>query len=519
VNLANTAWELLSELPTQRLDEVAVIDGARRCTYRELARRAAGVSEWLQGRGIRRGDRVAVHLRKSVEEVVALFGIWHAGAIAVDVSGQWTLGQLDYVLRDCGVRALVTDAKRARELAKTELPPDVQAVLVAGDAPADDRMDTFADVPSAPRAAATRVIDRDLAAIMYTSGSTGLPKGVMLSHQNLVLGARSVARYLAIGPEDRLLSLLPLCFDYGLNQLLTTCLVGATIVLQAVPMPSEIAKTIAAHEVTGFAAVPPTWVQLVRWLADTGTRLPSLRYVTNSGGKIPRPILEQMPEVLPGVDIVLMYGLTEAFRSTWLPPEKFAKKMGAMGQAIPNAEVWVVDPDLGVCGPGQQGELVHRGALVSLGYWGKPEATREKIRPCPQLAHLIGDEPVVWSGDIVEIDEDGDLWFVGRHDGMIKSSGFRLSPTEVEEIVHRSGIVGEVVAFGVDDDALGQAVHVSVTPLQSHGTVDIEALERYVRAQMPHYMVPRAIHERAAMPRTASGKIDRPRVIADACEG
>jgi acyl-CoA synthetase (AMP-forming)/AMP-acid ligase II len=210
-----------------------------------------------------------------------------------------------------------------------------------------------------------------------------------------------------------------------------------------------------------------------------------------------------------------MYGLTEAFRSTWLPPGKFASKPGAIGQAIPNAECWVVDPDIGVCGPGQEGELVHRGALVSLGYWGRPEDTAAKIRPCPALAHLIGDEPVVWSGDIVRVDDDGDFWFVGRRDGMLKCSGFRLSPTEVEEIAHRSELIGEVVAFGVDDEALGQAVHVAVSPPARESAVDIEALGRYFRDHMPHYMVPRAIHVRPAMPRTASGKIDRPRVIAE----
>jgi acyl-CoA ligase (AMP-forming) (exosortase A-associated) len=508
VNLANTAWELLAGNLPAGAERLAVVDGERRCTYGELERRAAAVAAWLTSRGVRRGDRVGIHLRKSLEEVVGMFAVWRAGAVAVDVSHQWTAAQLDYVLRDCGVKALVTDARHARDLEARGLPDTLEAVLVAGDAPTD------ATTPP------VRTIDRDLAAIMYTSGSTGMPKGVMLSHQNLVLGARSVAQYLRISPDDRLLSLLPLCFDYGLNQVTSAALVGASVVLQAIPMPSEIAKTIANEGVTGFAAVPPTWVQLVPYLAETRTRLPSLRYVTNSGGKIPQSVLERMPEVFPGVDIVLMYGLTEAFRSTWLPPEKFAAKAGAMGQAIPNAECWVVDPDLGVCGPGQEGELVHRGALVSLGYWGRPEDTAAKIRPCAQLAHLIGDEPVVWSGDIVRVDEDGDFWFVGRRDGMIKCSGFRLSPTEVEEIAHASALVGEAVAFGVEDEALGEAVHLVVTPAASAAPsaktaeVDIPALERYFRSHMPHYMVPRAIHVRATLPRTASGKIDRPQVVA-----
>ena len=228
-----------------------------------------------------------------------------------------------------------------------------------------------------------------------------------------------------------------------------------------------------------------------------------------------------MPAVFPGVDIVLMYGLTESFRSTWLEPRRFAAKMGAIGQAIPGAEVYVVKPEGGIAGPGEQGELVHRGPLVSMGYWGRPDATAEKIRPCPALSALIGDEPVVWSGDTVRVDEDGDLWFVARADAMIKTSGFRLSPDEVEDLVCRSGLVADAVAFGVDDDDLGQVVHVALTALPDF---DVDALTRHCRRTMPHYMVPAALSrldrsdaedrerqareagDRGAMPQLAGGR-------------
>ena len=245
---------------------------------------------------------------------------------------------------------------------------------------------------------------------------------------------------------------------------------------------------------------------------ESPTALPSLRRITNSGGKIPLNVLERMPAVFPGVDIVLMYGLTESFRSTWLEPRKFAAKMGAIGRAIPGAEVYVVRPEGGIAGPGEQGELVHRGPLVSMGYWGQPDATAEKIRPCPALSEVIGDEPVVWSGDTVRVDDDGDLWFVARADAMIKTSGFRLSPDEVEDLVCRSGLVADAVAFGVDDDDLGQVVHVAVTALPDF---DVDALTRHCRRTMPHYMVPRRFHVwTAAMPRTASGKLARPEIVA-----
>jgi len=249
---------------------------------------------------------------------------------------------------------------------------------------------------------------------------------------------------------------------------------------------------------------------VVRLLKDRPTPLPALRRVTNTGGKLPLNVLEALPAAFPGVDLYLMYGLTESFRSTYLAPEKYARKMGAIGQAIPGAEVYVVTAGGGLAGPGEEGELVHRGPLVSLGYWGKPDLTREKIRPCPELESMIGDEPVVYSGDVVRIDADGDLWFVGRRDAMIKTSGVRLSPDEVEDLVCRSGLVGDAVAYGVDDEDVGQAVHVAVVPLDGFSE---EAMARHCRRAMPSYMWPRLwrVWDRP-MPRTASGKLDRPEI-------
>lgn len=510
--LAFTFSDLLELNLDRRADHPLVVDRQRRATYAEIAGAAAGVAATLRDLGVRRGDRVVVHLHKSIEEVVAMFAVARLGAVFVNISHQWTVDQLDYVLRDSGAGVLFTDVRVARALTARGLPDGVRCVIVNGEAPAHPRMVAWADLPRAAPAPAPAGIDVDLAAILYTSGSTGAPKGVMLTHLNLVQGARSVARYLRNHPADRLLSLLPFSFDYGLSQLTTMCLVGGTIVLQPVMMAAEIVKTLAAHEVTGFAAVPPAWIQVVRFLAERRTPLPALRYVTNSGGKIPDDILRLMPQVFPGAEIFLMYGLTEAFRSTYLPPERFHDKMGSMGRAIPDVEVYVIAAGEGVCGPGQQGELVHRGSLISRGYWGKPEATAEKIRPCPELRHLIGDEPVVYSGDIVRLDEDGDLWFVGRNDAMIKASGFRISPTEVEDIVFRSGLVAEVVAFGVPHELNGQAVEVAVT-YPAGAPLDADALLAHCRRHMPTYMVPQRIHAwPGEFPRGGSGKIDRPQV-------
>lgn len=517
--LSFTVYDLLAKNLDGRADHTALVDGDRRVTYGELARRADALAVWLEDRGVRRRDRVGIHLRKSVEEVVATFAAARLGAVFVNLYPAWTPRQVAHIASDCGMKALVTDARKARLLVEAGVPAPIEHVLFDGELPAgaDERMASWADVPrdDAPRAPAP-AISPDLAAILYTSGSTGPPKGVMLSHANIVEGARSVARYLKNGPDDRILGFLPLCFDYGLNQLTTMALVGGTLVLHSVFLPPEIVKTLVRERVTGFAAVPPTWIQVARYLLEVRTDLPALRYITSSGGPLPKATLEALPRAFPKAEIYLMYGLTEAFRSTYLDPALYHEKMGAIGRAIPNVETFVVDETQGICGPGEEGELVHRGPLVSLGYWSKPDATAEKIRPCPHLAPMIGDEKVCYSGDIVRIDEDGIYWFVGRKGAFIKPNGLRVSPTEVEDVVYESGLVEHAVAFGVEDEALGEAVHVAVSA-RPGGPLDPKALLAHCRRHLPLYMVPQEVHVLDGdLPRLASGKIDRGAVVAAA---
>ena len=504
-----TLYRLLADNLPQHAEKIALIDAGRQVNYAGLMTEVDRVASWLVARGVAAGDRVIVHVRKGIDEVVAMFGALKIGAVVVNVNVQWTPAQLAYVAGDCRASAAILGSTGAAGAFPAHLPLLIREgkALPSGATAWDDLAETeVAEVAPEPDS---------LAMIIYTSGSTGMPKGVMLSHRNIRIGARAVAEYLELSEDDRLLSVLPYSFDAGLNQLTTMLLVGGTVVHQPVAMPSEVIRMAALHAVTGIAGVPPLWNQIVRYLRDAPTPLPALRRITNTGGKIPPDILPLLPQVFPGARIFLMYGLTEAFRSTYLPPERFAAKMGAIGQAIPHAQVFVVKPGIGPAGPGEQGELVHTGPLVSMGYWERPELTAEKIRPCPELAHLIGDTPVVWSGDLVRVDADGDLWFVGRMDDMIKTLGFRLSPTEVEDLVSKSGLVTDVVAWGVDDAELGQAVHVAVSlgPDATEG-----AVMAHCRKTMAHYMVPRRIHPwPGAMPRTASGKLDRPAIIT-ACK-
>lgn len=508
--LTTTFYQLLADNLPIRPHKQALIDADRAATYEEVGHEVDRLAGYLHAHGIRPGDRVIVQLRKGITEAAVMFAISKIGAVIVNVNVQWTVEQLDYVANNCGARLLIVEPKVADALALRKLPEPVRRVLVKGNAPDMPHYDGWLAVKESHVVGEAMRLETELAMIIYTSGSTGRPKGVMLSHRNIVAGARSVARYLKLSEDDRLLSVLPYSFDYGLNQLTTMMLMGGTVIHQPVAMAAEIVRNMLQHEVTGVAAVPPLWNQIVRLLHERPTPFPALRRITNSGGKIALNILKQMPEAFPEVDVYLMYGLTEAFRSTYLPPEQFKRKMGSIGHAIPGAEIYVVKHGEGVAGPGEQGELVHRGPLVSMGYWGMPEATDEKIRPCPELAPMIGDEPVVFSGDIVEIDAEGDLWFVGRNDAMIKTSGFRVSPDEIEDMVCRSGMVADAVAFGINDSDMGQLVHVAVTPLPGFSEA---ALLKHCQRVMPHYMIPRRIHVwENPMPRTSSGKLARPDV-------
>lgn len=518
-------WALLAANLPLRPDKIACIDPDRRISYAGLAQEAGRVADWLSACNIKAGDRVIVQIRKGIDEVAAMFGIWKMGGVVVNVNSHWTPAQLAYVAKDCRAAAAIMtpQAKAAQaQLAQDRIgqhgAPALGATLpclVQGSsANANAGGDPWGSLPADHGAAAAMVDPESLAMIIYTSGSTGLPKGVMLSHRNIRIGAVSVAAYLKLDHSDRLLSVLPYSFDAGLNQLTTMMLTGGTVVHQALSMPAEVIRMAQAEEVTGIAGVPPLWGPIVRLLEHAPRQLPHLRRITNTGGKIAPNILELMPKVFPAVDIYLMYGLTEAFRSTYLPPERFQAKMGSIGQQIPNAQVFVIKSGEGIAQAGEQGELVHAGPLVSMGYWERPELSAAKIRPCPELAHLLGDQPVVWSGDLVRVDADGDLWFVSRMDDMIKTMGFRLSPTEVEDLIAQSGMVGDVVAYGVEDAEKGQAVQIAVTLL---GPADLQTLHGYAKRQLAHYMQPRHIHcWDGPMPRTASGKLDRPAIIAAA---
>ena len=431
--------------------------------------------------------------------------------------------QVGYILRDCGVRVLVTTGERLRSLQEAlGQCPDLAHVVVVGDAdvgaPAGGvGLHRWADLLAAAPKAGHRVIDSDIAAILYTSGSTGSPKGVVLSHRNMVAGAKSVASYLENCSEDVLLAALPLSFDAGFSQLTTAFHSGASVVLLDYLLPKDVVQAVAGHAVTGLTAVPPLWIQLtqVSWPDGAGDRL---RYIANTGGRMPQDTLGRLRALLPRARPFLMYGLTEAFRATYLPPEEVDGRPDSIGKAIPNSEILVVREDGSLCDVDEPGELVQRGALVAQGYWNDVARTAERFRPLPgREPGLALPEIAVFSGDTVRRDAEGFLYFVGRRDEMIKSSGYRISPTEVEEAVYATGLISECAAFGVPHATLGEVVAL-VVAAPAGATLDLQALKKSCRERLPAYMMPAVFDVRdGPLARNANGKIDRKSLAASLC--
>ena len=522
--------ELISLAARRTPHAIALTYGTTSMSYAELDAAVTKFASGVLGLGLLRSERVAIYLEKRFETVIASFGAPAAGGVFVPVNPLLKPEQVAFILRDCNVCVLVTSPERLATM-KDALAtcPDLRHVIVtdaAGGALADPSATNslashahwvraeWQKVLQSPPGSGHRVIDTDMLAILYTSGSTGKPKGVVLSHRNMVAGAKSVASYLENTGQDTLLAALPLSFDAGFSQLTTAFHVGARVVLLNYLMPRDVLKAMVREKVTGLTVVPPLYIQLAQleWPASINEQL---RYFANTGGHMPLDTLTLLRQRVPKAKPFLMYGLTEAFRSTYLPPDEVDRRPDSIGKAIPNAEILVLREDGTPCGPDEQGELVHRGALVGMGYWNDAEKTAERYKLLAPDAPgrqpgLQLPEYAVFSGDTVRRDADGFLYFIGRRDEMIKTSGYRVSPVEVEEVLYATRMVGECVAFGVAHPALGHAIQVIATNPDDTRAIEIKSLLAECKARMPAYMVPAGIEVVAGpLPRNPNGKIDR----------
>jgi long-chain acyl-CoA synthetase len=504
----------LSESARRAPARVALVAGDRRLDYAELERLANRLAHVLVAAGVARGDRVLVQLENSVEAVVSVFAVLKAGAAFVMVNPGTKAGKLAYIASNCRAAAIVTDAAHqlaARQCLATETPiasvagpGTVRALVLADEAIARPGV---AETPPAVRA-----IDVDLAALVYTSGSTGGPKGVMLTHANMVAAATSIAQYLELRADDVILNVLPLSFDYGLYQALLACKLGATLVLERnFAYPAAMLERIAAERVTGLPIVP-TMSALLLQLDLRRWDLSSLRFITNTGAVLPARHIAGLRSALPQARIYSMYGLTECKRVAYLPPEQVDQRPGSVGKAMPNTETWIVDDAGEKVGPGEVGELVVRGSNVMKGYWENPEATDRVLRPGP-----LPGEKVLYSGDLFRTDAEGYLYYVGRKDEIIKSRGEKVSPREVEEVLHAMPGIAEAAVIGVPDRILGTAVKAVIVARQGVTLTEREVLH-HCRAYLEDFMLPKFVEFRASLPKSGNGKVAKKELQQPATE-
>lgn len=483
-NTALMLWRTASRLP----GKTAVIERERSVTYAELQAKAGAVAAALRAAGVQPGDRVVVLLERGIDAYAAYFGVLASGALAVVLNELLRPRQVEYALAHAGAKVLLTShaiqARLHREIETAALVIDVGVIGAC------------AEFTPVAKAAA------DAAQITYTSGSTGLPKGVVASHGNVWSAIETVAGYLGLTEEDRVAGLLPISGVYGANQMLTAVLTGGTLLVPKSPIMNQVAAELRACKATVLAAVPPLWMQLLQAPVFTDQPLPSLRIMQNAGGHIAPSAVRRLREVQPQAQLYLQYGMTEVFRSTYLPPGEVDVRPGCMGRTIPGAELLVVREDGTLCDPDEVGELVHGGPTVTQGYWNDTTRTAETFRPHPIRG---ASETVVYSGDLVRQTADGYFYFVGRRDRMIKTLGYRVGPDEILDVLYASGQIREGIVTALEDADRGQRI-VAYVVLGESGS--LEHLKRYCRAELPRYMQPNEIATLTELPKLPNGKHD-----------
>ena len=464
----------------------AVVERGGSVSHTGLRDHAAAFGAALRAAGVAPGDRVAIWLERGSTAAAAFFGALAAGAMAVIVNESLRPRQVEHVLEHSGARCLITTAelvtRQPRPLATAAGVLDAAEIRPGGE----------------PLVPVSRHAD-DPAQIVYTSGSTGLPKGVVVSHGNLRAVTEAVVAYLGLASDDRIASLLPFSFVYGVGQLLCAVGAGAALVVERSPLPQQMVETARREQVTVLAAVPPLWMRLVRVPAFAGGLLPRLRVLTNAGGHLPVEIVRALRRAQPQARLFLMYGLTEAIRCTYLPPEELDRRPDSIGRPIPGGVVHVLRDDGTEASPEEVGELVYSGPTVTLGYWNDPDQTARVFRPGPT------GERAVFSGDMVRRDAAGFLYFVGRRDRIIKTLGYRVGPDEIAAVLYASGEVADALVVGEPDATRGERIVAHVV-LAARGS--LERLSAFCTRELPRHLQPARVDVHDALPLLPSGKHD-----------
>lgn len=497
-------YDILAESTVLHPLAPALEHGADIVTYQSFKARVDDLRGRLLAAGIRPGDRVAVMLNRDFDEPAMMFALSACRAVFANFNRLWKSAQVSYGLGYLKPKLFITtQAMGGRLLAAEGFNQPAEIILP---------IEHLRQLPPVEdyKALIGKSSPLDLGAIIFTSGSSGFPKGVMHTHAGLIRWTESTVRYLGNRPGDRVLTILPLAFGYGLNQLLSMIHCGGCYRISRSVLASDIINELAEHPITGLAGIPAFWRDFARALShhkSAGEDF-SLRYMTNAGGHCPATVLGELRDNAGSADMVLMYGTTETLRSAYLPPHLLDSKMGALGLPVPGAEVLLVNSEGKPCEPGEMGEIVHRGATVARGYFGLDASANDRFRAPPEWLETEEDETVFYTGDLARRDDDGILWFETRHDRQIKISGFRVSPSEIEEVVRQMEAVDDAIATCVKTPGQPEAIHLAIV-LKDGQTAREDEVIRFLRLRVANYMVPSVVHFwTTPFPKTANGKTD-----------
>ncbi|MDG2088404.1 MAG: AMP-binding protein [Arenicellaceae bacterium] len=514
--MPNDIWDLFADRCTKSPDSEAVVYSGKRWTWKELECDVNQLSNRLFLAGVSKGSVVGVYFDHSFAQIASIFAISKLGGIFTLISPHLKSEQVKSQVFDSAITHIVGQATFVSQYVDFFANTNI-SILELDDFGNFTNPPATATIEVTPTPTSHHFIPKDVACYIYTSGSTGKPKGVVVPHKTLLDGARIVSSYLKITRSDNILSILSFGFDYGLNQLLSAVYTGAKIVVLNYRLPMDLLSSIEKEKITAFAAVPSLWPNLFHEkLVNRALfgEFEHLRYITTAGGTHSKKLLENLTRFFPNTDIIIMYGLTESFRSTFLPPEKVLEKIGSIGKAVPEVEIMIVNEKGKPCLSGEKGELIHRGAFVNYGYLNNKELTKLKYKPLSLAGSGCLPEYAVRSGDLVSMDDEGFIFFHGRIDSLIKVHGHRVSPGEIEDIALSFKDIRYAVAVEIistDDDSYIALAYSTY----SEGDIDKLEFQDYLKSKLPYYAVPKLIRFYQDVHLNKNGKIDYARIKAE----